>query len=240
MDETYHESESRGLADHGWLVSRHTFSFASYYDPTRMNFGALRVLNDDIVKPAMGFGTHPHENMEIVSIPLAGSLHHQDSMGNTHIISTGEVQIMSAGTGLTHSEYNHSSSEDVHFLQIWVMPLLNDIPPRYDQKFFAASKRTNRFQLLVSPQPSEATVFINQNAWFSLADIGPGHQVTFTKRDREFGVYFFVIEGKATINERTLQRRDGLGLRRGEIHTVTAKAKTQLLAIEVPLSNYPE
>ena len=168
---TYHKNESRGLADHDWLISRHTFSFAGYYNPERMNFGLLRVLNDDIVKPSMGFGTHPHENMEIISIPLSGALRHQDSMGNKHIISTGEVQIMSAGSGLTHSEYNNSSSDDVNFLQIWVLPKEKDITPRYGQKLFDVSGRQNRFQRVVTPQASEETIWINQDAWFSLADI---------------------------------------------------------------------
>jgi redox-sensitive bicupin YhaK (pirin superfamily) len=235
MKPMYHENQSRGLADHGWLKSRHTFSFADYYNPERMNFGLLRVLNDDIVTPSMGFGTHPHENMEIISIPLSGALRHQDSMDNKHIISTGEVQIMSAGSGITHSEYNNSSSEDVNFLQIWVLPKERNIIPKYDQKVFDEGNRKNRFQLLVSPEKSEETVLINQDAWFSLADIEAEKQVAYEKNDKKNGVYFFVLEGKVKIDGHDIKRRDGLGLIDGETYPVFAQTKTQLLAIEVPL-----
>jgi len=233
----YHENQSRGLADHGWLKSRHTFSFANYYNPERMNFGLLRVLNDDIVTPSMGFGTHPHENMEIISIPLSGALRHQDSMGNKHTISTGEVQIMSAGSGITHSEYNNSSSEDVNFLQIWVQPKERDITPRYDQKVFDEDKRQNRFQLLVAPEQSQDTVLINQDAWFSLADIDAEKQVTYEKNDKRSGVYFFVIEGNVKIEGHDIKRRDGLALMDGETYPIVAETKTQLLTIEVPLAD---
>ena len=238
MKSIYHQNESRGLADHGWLKSRHTFSFAGYYNPERMNFGLLRVLNDDIVKPSMGFGTHPHENMEIISIPLSGSLLHQDSMGNTHVISAGEVQIMSAGSGITHSEYNNSSSEDVNFLQIWVLPKERDINPRYDQKIFDAADRKNMFQLLAAPEKSEETVLINQDAWFSLADIEAEQEVTYKKNNIKNGVYFFVIEGNAKIGGRDVKKRDGLGVIDGLTYPVFAQTKTQLLAIEVPLVDY--
>jgi len=235
MQPMYHENQSRGLADHGWLKSRHTFSFADYYNPERMNFGLLLVLNDDIVTPSMGFGTHPHENMEIISIPLSGALRHQDSMDNKHIISTGEVQIISAGSGITHSEYNNSSSEDVNFLQIWVQPKERDITPRYDQKIFDEGNRKNRFQLLVAPEKSEETVLINQDAWFSLADIEAEKQVAYEKNDKKNGVYFFVIEGNVKIEGHDIKRRDGLGLIDGETYPIFAETKTQLLTIEVPL-----
>ncbi len=235
MKPMYHENQSRGLADHGWLKSRHTFSFADYYNPERMNFGLLRVLNDDIVTPSMGFGTHPHENMEIISIPLSGALRHQDSMGNKHIISTGEVQIMSAGSGITHSEYNDSSSEDVNFLQIWVLPKEKDITPRYDQKLFDEGNRKNRFQLLVAPENSEETVLINQDAWFSLADIEAEKQVVYEKNDKKNGVYFFVIEGNVNIDGNAVKKRDGLGIVDGKTYPIVAQSKAQILAIEVPL-----
>lgn len=237
MNAIYHKNESRGLTEHGWLISRHTFSFANYYNPERMNFGLLRVINDDIVKPSKGFGTHSHDNMEIISIPLSGSLRHQDSMGNNYFISTGEVQIMSAGKGLTHSEYNGSSSEDVKFLQIWVLPKKKNIPPRYDQKFFDVNDRQNRFQFLVSPEASKETVWINQDAWFSRADIHAGHEINYEKKDLEHGVYFFTLEGDANIDGYSVHRRDGLGLEGGEKHTVKAEKDTQLLAIEVPLTH---
>lgn len=237
MNTIYHENESRGLADHGWLVSRHTFSFASYYNPERINFGLLRVLNDDIVEPTMGFGDHPHENMEIVSLPLSGSLRHRDSMGNTHIISSNEVQIMSAGSGITHSEYNNSAAEKVNFLQIWVLPKKKDITPRYDQKAFDPNERKNRFQLIVSPDTSEHTVRINQDAWFSLADIDGGQDIVYQKKREDNGVYFFVIEGDAIVDGGVVHRRDGCGLEGGVTHTVKAETKTQLLVIEVPMNN---
>ncbi len=235
MKPMYHENQSRGLADHGWLKSRHTFSFADYYNPESMNFGLLRVLNDDIVTPSMGFGTHPHENMEIISIPLSGALRHQDSMGNKHIISTGEVQIMSAGSGITHSECNDSSSEDVNFLQIWVLPKEKDITPRYDQKLFDEGNRKNRFQLLVAPENSEETVLINQDAWFSLADIEAEKQVVYEKNDKKNGVYFFVIEGNVNIDGNAVKKRDGLGIVDGKTYPIVAQSKAQILAIEVPL-----
>ncbi len=235
MKPVYHENQSRGLADHGWLKSRHTFSFADYYNPERMNFGLLRVLNDDTVTPSKGFGTHPHENMEIISIPLSGSLRHQDSMGNKHIISTGEVQIMSAGSGITHSEHNNSSSEDVNFLQIWVLPKERDITPRYDQKVFYEGNRKNKFQLLVAPKISKKTVWINQDAWFSMADIEAGQQANYEKHNTKNSVYFFNLKGNANIDGHDIKRRDGLGLIDGETYPVMAQTTTQLLAIEVPL-----
>ncbi len=237
MNEILHKNETRGLADHGWLKSRHTFSFANYYDPERTNFGLLRVINDDIVKPSMGFGTHPHENMEIVSIPLVGSLRHQDSMGNKHVISAGEVQIMSAGTGLTHSEYNNSDLEDVKFLQIWVFPKEKNIQPRYGQLLFNTEDRQNKFQVLVSPKVSDTTIWINQDAWFSMADLEAGKQTRYVKQINSNGVYFFVIEGEGDIDGHAIEQRDGLGLSHGESHIVKAKTDIQLLAIEVPMSH---
>ena len=235
MNAILHKHDTRGVADHGWLKSRHTFSFAEYYDPVRLNFGLLRVINDDIVAPSMGFGTHPHENMEIVSIPLVGSLRHQDSMGNKHVISAGEVQIMSAGTGLTHSEYNNSAEEDVKFLQIWILPKKKNVEPCYGQLRFYAEHRKNQFQVLVSPEVSENTVRINQDAWFSMVDLEAGKQTTYLKNINNNGVYFFVIEGEVKIDEHRLTRRDGLGLTQGGKHLLKAKTDIQVLAIEVPM-----
>lgn len=236
MNPILHKSSSRGLADHGWLISRHTFSFANYFDPQRTNFGLLRVINDDIVKPTMGFGTHPHENMEIVSIPLVGSLRHQDSMGNKHIISAGEVQIMSAGSGLTHSEYNNSENEDVNFLQIWVFPKKKNIEPRYGQLRFEAADRINRFQVMVSPTISDETIWINQDAWFAMANIEAGKQISYEKQIKDNGVYFFLIDGEVVINDCIIERRDGLGLEQGSSFLVRAETDAQLLVIEVPMS----
>ena len=238
MNDVLHKSETRGLADHGWLLSRHTFSFANYHNPDRMNFGLLRVLNDDIVKPSMGFGTHPHENMEIISIPLAGALRHQDSMGNKYVIESGEIQVMSAGSGVTHSEYNNSDEEEVHFLQIWVFPKEKNIEPRYGQRLFDRDERQNRFQVLVSPDSSEEGLSINQDAWFSMADLEAGKELTYQKHNNSHGVYFFVIEGHIDIDGTLLERRDGLGLVHGERFLIKAKTAAQLLAIEVPISRH--
>ena len=230
-----HKADSRGLADHGWLVSRHTFSFADYYDPSRVNFGLLRVINDDIVKPSMGFGTHPHENMEIVSIPLTGSLRHQDSMGNKHVITAGEVQIMSAGRGLTHSEYNNSELEDVNFLQIWVFPEEKNITPRYGQKRFERVDRHNRFQTLVSPERNTEAIWINQQAWFSMADLDAGTTISYRSQGQDTGLYLFVIEGEIAAAGHDLGRRDGLGVTGRDEVQIQANRRAELLLIEVSL-----
>lgn len=236
MTQILHKADSRGQADHGWLQSRHTFSFADYHDPERMGFGLLRVINDDIVKPGMGFGTHPHENMEIVSIPLSGSLRHQDSMGNRSIITTGEVQALSAGSGITHSEYNHSSEEDVRFLQIWVFPKERDIRPRYNQRRFDPQGRKNRFQPLVSPVKAADTLWINQDAWFSLAAMDAGSEIRYTQQLPTNGVYFFVISGELDISGQQLETRDGLGVTDGTPFPIKAARPAELLAIEIPLN----
>lgn len=235
-DSIFHPADSRGLADHGWLLSRHTFSFANYHDPERTHFGLLRVINDDIVKPARGFGTHPHENMEIVSIPLAGSLRHKDSMGNQHIISAGEVQIMSAGSGLTHSEYNNSDTEDVNFLQIWVFPDRKNIEPRYGQRRFEPANRQNRFQTLVSQDSDAEVIWINQQAWFSMAALDAGTTLSYGKHNPACGVYLFVIEGSLTVNGHQLAKRDGLGLTGPDDIELQAGDTAEALAIEVPLN----
>lgn len=236
MNTILHKAESRGLADHGWLLSRHTFSFASYHDPERVRFGLLRVINDDIVKPSQGFATHPHENMEIVSIPLSGSLRHQDSMGNQHIITAGEVQIMSAGSGLTHSEYNNSDQDDVNFLQIWVFPKKREIPPRYGQLLFDSADRQNKLQTLVSPESSTESIWINQDAWFSMTDLQPGKAIEYRKHLAQNGVYFFLIEGQVDVDGHLLQSRDGLGFSEGDLFKISTVEKAQLLVVEVPMS----
>ena len=237
MKTVFHENSSRGLADHGWLVSRHTFSFAGYHDAGRMNFGLLRVINDDRVAPSMGFGTHPHENMEIISIPLAGALRHKDSMDNSHVIAAGEVQIMSAGTGITHSEFNNSDERDVEFLQIWVLPKERDIKPRYSQQAFEASERKDRLQLVVSPNVSDEVVLINQDVWFSLTDLTAGAELSYKKYIEDNGVYFFVIAGEGDIDNHPLRRRDGLGLVEGDHFLINAKMDLQLLVMEIPMGS---
>ena len=235
MTAILHKADSRGLADQGWLVSQHTFSFANYYNLERMNFGLLRVINDDIVKPSMGFGTHPHENMEIVSIPLSGSLRHQDSMGNKHIITAGEVQVMSAGSGLTHSEYNNSPEEDVNFLQIWVFPKEKNITPRYGQQLFDRAERHNRFQTLVSPEKDSEAIGINQDAWFSMVDLDEGTAVNYNRQRPENGLYFFVVTGQVEIAGHELSRRDGLGLSIDDQVQIKALNQAEVLCIDVPL-----
>ena len=235
MNKTLHKADTRGVAEHGWLSSRHTFSFAEYHDPERMRFGLLRVLNDDVMQPRMGFGTHPHENMEIVSIPLAGELRHQDSMGNTQIIKAGEVQIMSAGTGITHSEYNGSDSETVNFLQIWVFPEDRDLEPRYDQKLFSADERQGRLQNIVSPDESDSGVWVNQQAWFWLGNFKAGQSDTYAIKRSGNGAYFFVLEGVVTVAGEQLERRDGIGVEGTATVDVEATEDCQLLVMDVPV-----
>jgi redox-sensitive bicupin YhaK (pirin superfamily) len=235
MSEVIHRADSRGVAEHGWLHSRHTFSFAEYYDRDRMGFGALRVLNDDIVEPGMGFGTHPHENMEIVSIPLSGCLRHEDSMGNKHIISAGEVQVMSAGTGISHSEYNNSDTEPVNFLQIWVLPKERNVAPRYDQRVIDPHDRAGRFQLLASPDGGLGSVLINQDAWFSMADFGAGDSVPYELSDSANGVYLFVIDGVLEADSIALSKRDGLGVIGRPRIECKANSAATVLCIEVPM-----
>ena len=229
-----HKAETRGLANHGWLNSRHTFSFAQYFDPKRIHFGALRVLNDDIVQGGMGFGKHPHDNMEIISIPLKGSLEHQDSTGNKEVIQTGEVQIMSAGSGLYHSEYNHSKSEDVNFLQIWVFPKQKNIQPRYEQKKYDFESKRDELINVVAPDNKEA-LWINQNAWFSMGNISKGKSLEYSLKKKGNGVYIFLIEGAASANNISLEKRDGLGLTNVDKVSFDFNEDSTVLIMEVPM-----
>jgi len=237
MKRELHKADTRGLADHGWLQSRHTFSFGNYHDPERMGFGLLRVINDDIVQPSRGFGTHPHANMEIVSIPISGKLRHQDSMGNTQHIRAGEVQIMSAGTGITHSEYNASDDELVAFLQIWVLPKFQNIEPRYGQQFFSRNDRKNKFQIVVSPDSGQnnGANWINQDAWFSQGDFDSGQTGSYGIKREGNGTYFFVIEGVVTIADEQLQRRDAIGVEDATEINFEVAQDCQLLVIDVPM-----
>ncbi len=235
MEMILHKAETRGVANHGWLRSHHTFSFANYYNPERMGFGTLRVINDDIVAPARGFGTHPHENMEIISVPLKGSLRHQDTIGNEYIIKAGEVQAMSAGTGLQHSEYNHSQNEEVNFLQIWIYPKRKDIKPNYSQKNFREEGRINKLQLVVSPDGRDNSVKINQDAFFSRVQINVDSEVTYSKYLKENGVYFLIIDGDIEVNGENLRTKDGLGVIDADDLKLVARSKTEVLIMEVPL-----
>jgi len=236
MKTTLHKADTRGHANHGWLDSHHTFSFAGYYDPARVHFGMLRVLNDDIVKGGGGFGQHPHDNMEIISIPLRGALEHGDNTGGHGIIKSGEVQIMSAGSGIAHSERNASKVEDVNFLQIWVFPKERNIKPRYDQKLFGREDRTNKFQAVVSPEKNDSSLWINQDAWFSLGNLSKGATSEYTIKKTSNGVYVFVIEGEVTANGQKLSKRDGLGVWDTDKISISAEADAEVLLIDVPMN----
>jgi hypothetical protein len=230
-----HKSETRGDANHGWLHSRHTFSFADYYDPERVHFGMLRVLNDDIVEAGMGFSTHPHDNMEIISIPLEGDLEHKDSMGNVSVIKHGDVQVMSAGSGITHSEYNRNRDRRVKFLQIWVFPNRKNVKPRYDQVTLNIADRHNKFQQILSPDPDDEGVWIYQNAWFHLAQFDKGFSADYKVKASGNGVYTFVLSGDITINNQELNPRDGFGIRDTDKLFVKADSDAEFLIMEVPM-----
>ena len=235
MDAILHKAATRGHAAHGWLESWHTFSFGSYYDPSRVHFGALRILNDDTVAPGAGFGRHPHDNMEIISIPLYGELEHEDSMGNRQVIKQGDVQVMSAGTGITHAEKNRNSDAFVKFLQIWVLPNQQNVPPRYAQQTFSEAEKHNQLLTIVSPMGHTEGVNIYQNAWFSLGKLDKGVSVHYNLHDSNNGTYTFVLEGDVTVNEFALNRRDGLGLLTATSMQITADTDAEILVMEVPL-----
>lgn len=236
MNTIYHPSSSRGHANHGWLDSHHSFSFAGYFNPERMRFGMLRVLNDDIVAPGMGFGKHPHDNMEIISIPLKGALAHKDSTGRSKIIKTNDVQIMSAGTGIMHSEMNASDKEPVNFLQIWVFPKKRDITPRYEQKTFNPEERINKWQTVVSPDGNNGSVTINQDAWFSLVNLEEGQSIYYENHPGTNGVYVFVIEGSVTLGSNTIGRRDAMGIEGNSQIILKANKNAEVLLMEVPMN----
>jgi len=231
-----HKSESRGDANHGWLHSKHTFSFANYYNPERMHFGVLRVLNDDTVAAGMGFGTHPHDNMEIISIPLEGDLEHKDSMGNTTVIKNGDIQVMSAGTGIQHSEYNKNKDKAVKFLQIWVFPNKKNVTPRYDQITLNLADRHNKLQQILSPNADDDGVWIHQNAWFHLGKFDKGITADYTIKGKGNGVYIFNLSGTLDINGQQVEARDGFGI--WDIDTISIKATSdsEFLIMEVPMT----
>ncbi len=231
-----HKAETRGHASHGWLDSYHSFSFANYYNPERMHFGVLRVLNDDTVAAGRGFGTHPHDNMEIISIPLEGDLEHKDSMGNATVIRNGDVQVMSAGTGIQHSEFNKNADQLVKFLQIWVFPNKRNVTPRYDQITLKAEDRKNKIQQILSPNANDEGVWIHQDAWFHLADFDSGTTQNYSVKRAGNGVYAFVLQGNVTINEQKLGQRDGLGIWDTETLSITADSDAEFLLMDVPMS----
>jgi redox-sensitive bicupin YhaK (pirin superfamily) len=235
MKTVYHKADSRGHANHGWLNSYHTFSFAGYQNAERMNFGVLRVLNDDTVTQGMGFGTHPHKNMEIISIPLEGDLEHKDSIGTTAVIKKGEIQVMSAGTGVMHSEYNKNKDESVKFLQIWIFPREENVAPRYDQVSISEGMKVNDFQQILSPNQDDAGVWIHQDAWFNLANFTKGNSKEYQLHKDGNGVYIFVLKGSAKVGEQTLNERDGFGIWDAESFTLEATEDSEILLMEVPM-----
>ena len=231
-----HKAKTRGHANHGWLESYHTFSFANYHNQERMNFGALRVLNDDRVNQGMGFGKHPHDNMEIISIPLEGDLEHQDSMGNSTVIKEGDIQIMSAGTGIFHSEKNKNDDQLVKFLQIWIYPNKKNVTPRYDQISLDLDDRHNKLQQILSPNPEDEGVWIHQDAWFHIGKFENEFSTSYQLKKAGNGIYAFVLKGDFTIGNIALNERDGLGIWDKETISITANsADAELLLIEVPM-----
>lgn len=232
-----HKADSRGKADHGWLVSNHTFSFANYHNPERMHFGVLRVLNDDKVEAGRGFGTHPHDNMEIISIPLEGDLEHKDSMGNSTIIKSGDIQVMSAGTGIMHSEFNKNNDSLVKFLQIWVYPNKRNVTPRYDQITLDKSKGQNKFQQILSPNADDEGVWIHQDAWFHLGNFENNVETNYHIKKKGNGVYAFILKGSAEIGGQKVETRDGFGV--WDISDLNIKSTTEgteILLMEVPMT----
>ncbi|WP_298533943.1 pirin family protein [uncultured Algibacter sp.] len=238
MKTIVHKADSRGFANHGWLKSYHTFSFASYQNKECMNFGALRVLNDDIVQSKMGFGTHPHQNMEIISIPLKGALSHKDSMENKRSIEVGEVQVMSAGTGLTHSEFNDSKTEDVNFLQLWIIPEQMGVEPNYEQRKFHAEHQRNKLQTIVAPKDKldGDALPINQQAYIYRADLESGRSISLQVKNNNNGLYIFVVDGKVEVNGNVLLSRDAIGVWEKERIDVSGKEDSKIIIIEVPMN----
>ncbi|WGK64105.1 pirin family protein [Croceiramulus getboli] len=235
MNTVYHPASSRGHANHGWLNSYHSFSFASYHNPERMNFGVLRVLNDDTVAGGQGFGTHPHQNMEIISIPLSGDLEHKDSMGNSTVIKEGDVQVMSAGTGVAHSEYNKNADQEVKFLQIWIFPKEQNVEPRYDQVAISSLAKANSFYQIVSPNADDQGVWIHQNTWMHIGQADSDQKLAYELKKKGNGIYFFVLTGEAKIGDQTLGHRDALGVWDTDQLDIHLKKDTKVLAIEVPM-----
>ena len=235
-NQVIHRANSRGFADHGWLKSHHTFSFAGYHNPERIHFGVLRVLNDDMVSGGRGFGTHPHDNMEIISIPLEGDLEHKDSMGNTTVIRKGDIQVMSAGTGIQHSEYNKNRDEAVKFLQIWIFPNKRNVQPRYDQISMELGDRHNKLQQILSPNPEDAGVWIHQDAWFHIGNFDDKVSTTYGIKKETNGVYAFVLKGSFLVNGELLASRDGMGVwNTSSIELQSQVDDAEILLMEVPM-----
>lgn len=237
MKTILHKANTRGHANHGWLNSYHSFSFAGYHNPERMNFGVLRVLNDDEVAGGMGFSTHAHHDMEIISIPLEGDLEHKDSMGNTTVIKEGDVQAMSAGSGVQHSEKNKNRDRKVKFLQIWILPKKPNVDPRYDQITLKKESLKNRFQQILSPKPEDEGVWIHQDSWFYLGEFSRDKKVEYHLNNEANGVYIFLLEGSCMVDDQLLEKRDGYGITEATKLNIGAIGHAKILLMEVPLSN---
>lgn len=234
MKTVFHSANSRGHADHGWLNAKHSFSFASWYNPERIHFGMLRVLNDDIVAGGMGFGKHPHDNMEIITIPLAGSIQHEDSMGFSEVIRAGEVQVMSAGTGIYHSEYNPSPNEELNLFQIWIFPNQKQVTPRYAQRKYEL--QNGAFTQLVGPEHSGLATWIHQDAWLSMGVFDTDATISYALHNPNNGAYIILIEGAIQIGEQNLQQKDAIGISNTAQIEVKIQQKAKILVIEVPMN----
>jgi hypothetical protein len=236
MKTIFHKAEKRGFANHGWLKATHSFSFANYYDPEKIHFGKLRVLNDDSIAPLRGFDVHPHQDMEIITIPLSGALRHGDNMGNEEVLHSGEVQVMSAGTGVWHSEHNASDTEILSLFQIWIFTDKNGHQPRYEQKWFSETDRKNKWQLLVSPESMNGSLWIHQNAYISRLDAVDLNSATYSLFSKDNGIYFMLIEGEAEIEGIKLQKRDAAGFWEIEKNlNISFSPNSKILAVEVPM-----
>ena len=236
MKKIFHASSTRGEANHGWLHAKHSFSFANYFDPKRIQFGALRVLNDDIIAPGMGFGSHPHDNMEIITIPLEGALEHKDSMDNIGVIEADEIQVMSAGTGIFHSEYNKNKDKQVKVLQLWVLPNEKNVTPRYDQKNIKELKKPNTLYPIVTPDPNGPAMWIHQDAWFHMGDFNQSTEIEYKINKAGNGVYVFLIEGSAEIAGEAIKKRDALGIWETDNFILKMASNSRVLLIEVPVN----
>lgn len=231
-----HRAEDRGFADHGWLKARHSFSFAGWYNPEKIHFGVLRVLNDDIVAQGQGFPTHPHDNMEIITIPLKGGVYHEDNMGNSGEIKAGEVQVMSAGTGVLHSEYNKNSDQELNLFQIWIFPNRRNVQPRYDQQKINDENLENGWVQIVSPNADDEGVWIHQNAWIHAGQVNRGKSISYKNKREGNGSYIMVIEGSVKIEGVLLGRRDAIGIPDKKDIIIEGLEDSKVLLLDVPMN----
>ncbi len=236
MNKIIYKAETRGHANHGWLEAYHSFSFANYYNPERVRFGTLRVLNDDIIAAGKGFGMHPHDNMEIITIPLNGALEHKDNIGNSAVINQGDVQVMSAGSGIYHSEYNKNTDKPVGLLQIWIIPDKKNVKPRYDQVSIRDIEKKNKFYQILSPNINDQGVWIHQKAWFSLGKFSSGITDNYRVKQKGNGIYIFVIDGSVEIDGDIITKRDAIGIKNIESITVKSVDDSYVLLIDVSMS----